>query len=262
MFQDLKKKYKVDYKSILPNLDDYVLFFNKDKILLNSNNNFYQYKDFPNYSYYYGFNVNDKNYFICLESIKCETPLNQFRDFKDERAFIISTGFHIYNWIMNNKFCGKCGKPTYFSNELRALKCDCGNEIFPTIAPAVIAGLLNKNHDKIMLTKYLNGTNYALVAGYNEIGETLEDTVRREVLEEVGLRVCNIKYYKSQPWGKTASCLSGFYADVYEDGPIKVEEDELKFANWFSPEEIDIDDDHISLTREMIEKFKKEKIDL
>jgi NAD+ diphosphatase len=103
-----------------------------------------------------------------------------------------------------------------------------------------------------MLTKYLNGTNYALVAGYNEIGETLEDTVKREVLEEVGLRVCNIKYYKSQPWGKTESCLSGFYADVYEDGPIKVEEDELKFANWFSPEEIDIDDDHISLTREMI----------
>ena len=262
MLQDFKKKYNIDYKNILPSEDDYVLFYNKDKILLKENNEFYQFKDYPNYSYVYAFNVDDNNYFICLENVKCETPLNIFRELKDNRAYIISTGYHLYKWINNNRFCGRCGKPTYFSNELRAIKCDCGNEIFPTTAPAVVVGLINKDHTKIMLTKYLNGVNYALVAGYNEIGETLEETVKREVFEEVGLRVNNIKYYKSQPWGKTSSCLSGYFADVFEDEPIKVEENELKFANWFKQEEIDIDDDNISLTREMIEKFKKEKINL
>lgn len=165
---------------------------------------------------------------------------------------------------MNNIYCGRCGGEFVHSDTIRSLKCSCGNEIFPTIAPAVIIGLLNKDHTKIMLTKYINGKNYALVAGYNEIGETLEDTVRREVKEEVGLNVKNIKYYKSQPWGLSGSVLSGFWADIDDlDDTPTLELDELKFGNWFSKEEIDIENDHISLTREMIEYFRNgNKIDI
>jgi NAD+ diphosphatase len=116
-----------------------------------------------------------------------------------------------------------------------------------------------------MLTKYRIGyNNYALVAGYNEIGETLEDTVRREVMEEVGLSVKNVRYYKSQPWGLSGSVLSGFWADIsdLDDNP-KVDLEELKLAKWASRDEIEILDDGVSLTREMINYFKSgKKIDL
>ena len=108
-----------------------------------------------------------------------------------------------------------------------------------------------------MLTKYVKGTNYALVAGYNEIGETLEDTVKREVKEEVGLNVKNVKYYKSQPWGLSGSILAGFWADIDDlDDEPKLDTSELKFGKWFLPSEIDISNDGVSLTREMIEYFK------
>ncbi len=267
MIQEIDNhKYNLYYKNIKPNLDDFVLCYKKGVVLLNKDKSLIQYKDVSNKKVRFAFMVDDKPYFILLESIdKYEFPINIFREYEPKyHAYAIITGYHLYNFYMNNIYCGKCGNTFVHSNNLRSLKCSCGNEIFPTIAPAVIIGLLNKEHSKIMLTKYINGKNYALVAGYNEIGETLEDTVRREVKEEVGLTVNNIKYYKSQPWGLSGSILSGFWADISDENDTPVlEEDELKFGKWFLKDEIDIDNDGISLTREMIEYFKNGgKIDL
>ena len=93
--------------------------------------------------------------------------------------------------------------------------------------PAVIVGICN--NDKILVTKYRTGfAHYALVAGFTEIGETLEETVQREVLEETGLRVKNIRYYKSQPWGIVDDILAGFYCDVDGETDIHMDESELK----------------------------------
>lgn len=79
---------------------------------------------------------------------------------------------------------------------------------------------------------------YALIAGFVEIGETFEDTVRREVMEEVGLKVKNIRYYKSQPWAFSDSEMIGFFAELDGDDRIVLQEDELSEAGWFTREDI------------------------
>lgn len=100
-------------------------------------------------------------------------------------------------------------------------------------------------------------TNYALIAGFNEIGESAEQTVAREVMEEVGLKVKNIRYYKSQPWAFSGSLLLGFFCDLDGSDRITLDRNELAEAGWFKRDEIALTDDHLSLTREMIMQFKK-----
>ena len=121
--------------------------------------------------------------------------------------------------------------------------------------PAVIVGICND--DKILVTEYRTGfAHYALVAGFTEIGETLEETVQREVLEETGLRVKNIRYYKSQPWGIVDDILAGFYCDVDGETDIHMDESELKLAEWKTREELELQPDDFSLTNEMMLMFK------
>ncbi|MBR6488608.1 MAG: NUDIX domain-containing protein, partial [Clostridiales bacterium] len=99
--------------------------------------------------------------------------------------------------------------------------------------------------------------HFALVAGFTEIGETLEETVAREVMEETGLKVKNISYYKSQPWGIVCDLLVGFFCDVDGDDTIKMDESELKIAEWRTREEVELQPDQFSLTNEMMTLFKK-----
>ena len=116
-----------------------------------------------------------------------------------------------------------------------------------------------RNGEKLLLSKYAgrNHTRYALIAGFAEIGETLEETVKREVMEEVGLKVKNIRYYKSQPWALSGSLLSGFYCDLDGNDQITLDETELAMAEWFERKDIPYEDYDVSLTREMMLQFKK-----
>ena len=127
------------------------------------------------------------------------------------------------------------------------------------INPAVIVGI--RNNDRILITKYRRGYGHsALVAGFTEIGETFEDTVRREVMEEAGIKVKNIIYYKSQPWGIAQDILAGFYCEVDGDDIIKMDNRELKFASWVNREDIELQPTDYSLTNEMMRMFKEGKI--
>ena len=140
------------------------------------------------------------------------------------------------------------------------MRCaSCGNTIYPRISPAAIIAVTDG--DRLVLSKYAGRayTRYALIAGFTEIGETAEQTVAREVMEEVGLKVKNIRYYKSQPWAFSGSLLLGFFAELDgEDESITLDTDELSEAGWFTKDEIELEDDNLSLTREMILKFKRE----
>lgn len=172
-------------------------------------------------------------------------------------AFAGFTGLHLDHWYKNHQYCGKCGERTVPDAKERMLRCpNCNNMEFPVISPAVIIAVTDKN--RILLSKYAGRTykRYALLAGYTEIGETVEETVRREVMEEVGLRVKNIRYYKSQPWGLSGTLLMGFYCEL--DGPdeIRLDEEELALAEWFEREEIPVEPMHDTLTNEMIMQFK------
>ena len=131
----------------------------------------------------------------------------------------------------------------------------CGNHIYPKICPAIIVGVIDG--ERILLTKYAgrNNPNYALVAGFTEIGETAEETVMREVMEEVGLKVKNLRYYRSQPWSFSGTLLFGFFCDVDGEDTLTVDHEELSIAQWFERDQIIGQDNNSSLTNEMMMVF-------
>ena len=182
------------------------------------------------------------------------------RDAPSKLCYAILTGWHLNVWYQNNRFCGRCGGETVHDDRERALRCPaCGNLIFPRINPAVIAAVCSG--DRLLLSRYAgrSHTSFALLAGYAEIGETVEQTVAREVYEEVGLRVKNLRYYKSQPWGVDGNILLGFFCDLDGDDTISIDENELSHAGWYDRRSLPVQDDGFSLTREMNRVFGEGK---
>ena len=213
----------------------------------------------------YIFRMQERNYFLwtadapaAAEGFAYE-PVRQLRQLKSkEICFAVMTAWHLYNWYRANRFCGCCGAPTEHDSKERMLRCvKCGNMIFPRINPAVIVAVTDG--DRLLLSKYAGRayTHYALLAGYTEIGETIEQTVHREVMEEVGLRVKNLRYYKSQPWGVDGNILMGFFCDVDGSKAIRIDKNELSMAQWYPRDALPAKDDGISLTREMIRVFEE-----
>ena len=173
-----------------------------------------------------------------------------------ELMYACYTAVHLAGWYASNRFCGACGGIMSHHESLRALRCSqCGNTVFPRLNPAVIVCVCDPEQNKIVLTRYAAGRYApidALVAGFVEIGETMEDCVRREVREEIGLEVKNIRYYKSQPWGVAGDILSGYWCDVDGDPTIRRDESELGSAVWVGPDQIPGQPDDLSLTNEMM----------
>ena len=189
------------------------------------------------------------------------TPVRTLRQvISREICFAVMTGWHLFSWYRSNRFCGRCGSRTLHDGQLRALRCpECGQMIFPRINPAVIVAVTNG--DDLLLSKYAGRayTRYALIAGFTEIGETAEETVAREVMEEVGLHVKNIRYYKSQPWGVDGNLLLGYYCDLDGSRNIHIDENELSMAEWYPRNDLPAKDDGFSLTMEMIRIFEEGK---
>ena len=171
--------------------------------------------------------------------------------------FAAYTAYHLWHWYETSRYCGACGGRTVFDQKERAKVCpSCGNRIYPRINPAVIVGV--RNGDRLLITRYREGFRHnALIAGFCEIGETVEETAAREVMEEVGLKVKNIRYYKSQPWGIAADLLIGFYCDVDGDDTIHRDDNELKYAEWVKREDIVLQPSDYSLTNEMMKMFRE-----
>lgn len=210
------------------------------------------------------FTIDDLNYYLVEEEGLDEVPgwiyvsNSRFRSEKKYwRSFAGVIGWQLNRWYANHKFCSRCGEPMKPSEKERMLYCEeCGMTVYPTISPCVIVAV--HDGDRLLMTKYANREyrNYALIAGFSEIGESLEQTVHREVMEEVGLRVKNIRYYKSQPWPFTDTLLAGFFAELDGDDAIKLDEDELAIGVWMHREEIPEPENNISLTGEMMEVFR------
>ena len=221
----------------------------------------------PGLSVTYLFSIDNKKYFLITADIAPVPNLVNYSFFTPRQLrdmplasnidlFAVFSAYHLWKWYDANKFCGHCGHELEKDTVERALFCSgCHSKIYPRINPAVIIGIINE--DKILITKYRKGyAHSALVAGFTEFGETLEQTVEREVMEEVGLKVKNIRYYKSQPWALAQDLLAGFYCDVDGDDTIKMDENELKYAEWVSREDIELQPNDYSLTNEMMKLFK------
>ena len=139
----------------------------------------------------------------------------------------------------------------------RMLRCpDCGNMIYPKIAPAVIVAVLDG--ERILMTKYAGRAykKYALIAGFLEAGESVEEAVQREVMEEVGIEVKDIEYFGSQSWPFPNSLMIGCICK-YKSGEIKVDENEITKAKWFKKEEIEQPPSNVSIFSRLLKNFKE-----
>ena len=175
-------------------------------------------------------------------------------------AMIGISGYQLWSWYRSRMFCGECGRLMRHDEKERMMRCDhCGRMEYPKICPAVIVAVTDR--DSIVLTRYAGRQyqKYALIAGFCEIGETLEETVRREVMEETGLRVKNLRYYKSQPWSFTDTLLCGFFCELDGSPKITHDADELAEARWVERGAVPPDEEGISLTGEMMRVFREGK---
>lgn len=184
--------------------------------------------------------------------------INTFRSLPFDTAALITTSWHLWSWYQNHRFCGRCGKPLEPDPNERALICpDCGHIVFPVISPAVITAITCG--ERILLARNANSpfANYALVAGYVEVGETLEHAVYREALEEVGVHVKNLRYLGDQPWGISGSHMFAFHAEADDQEPIVIQKTELSDARWFDRKELEPRGHAVSIANELIERFRK-----
>jgi NAD+ diphosphatase len=168
---------------------------------------------------------------------------------------VAGRAFQIVEWYLNHAFCGRCGSQTELAVGERARGCpSCGATYFPRINPAVIMLVEWEGRMLLARNKLFRGPWYSCLAGFVEPGESLEEAVAREVLEEVGIEVEGITYAASQPWPFPSQLMIGFYAR-YRSGEIKVQDSEILDAGWFSPQELPQLPGRFSLARHLIDGF-------
>ena len=179
-------------------------------------------------------------------------------------AFAGATACHLADWYDQNRLCGRCGAVMKHSGTERMVYCPkCGQQVYPRINPVVIVGVIDG--EKLLLTKYARGMyhEHALVAGFVEAGETLDQAVEREVFEETGIHVKNIRYFDSQPWPLSGSLIAGMFCELDGSAQTTLRDGELSVAEWVNRDDIEIDEeDHISITSEMMQAFKRGEIDI
>ena len=279
MIQDIAPHtYHNEYKPSAPDKDSFILAYEKGSILLprqerDADITFPRFRELEEKiadlynNFIYLFSIDDQRFYLIPELDTSLLPDYEFQDVRILRtarpqhlAFAGVTGHQLFQWYSKRRYCGCCGKPMVHSQKERMMECpSCGNQEYPVLCPAVIVGITNG--DKIILSKYEGRRfkRYALIAGFAEIGETIEETVHREVMEEVGLKVKNLRYYKSQPWSFSGTLLFGFFCDVDGDDTLTVDHEELSMAQWVERDKIPDQGYNISLTKEMMMLFRDGK---
>ncbi len=160
----------------------------------------------------------------------------------------------ILYWDANTQFCGKCGGRMKLHTDISKVCQKCGREIWPQLSTAIIV-LIHKGDDVLLVhANNFKGHYYGLVAGFVETGETLEQAVSREVMEETGLKIKNIRYFSSQPWPYPCGLMVGFNAE-YESGEIKLQRSELGAGGWFNKNALPEIPEKLSIARKLIDNW-------
>ena len=160
----------------------------------------------------------------------------------------------ILYWDKNTQFCGVCGAPMKLHTDISKRCTNCGKEVWPQLATAIIV-LIHRGDDVLLVhARNFKGDFYGLVAGFVETGETLEEAVRREVMEETGLTITNLRYFGSQPWPYPCGLMVGFYAD-YAGGEIELQQSELAYGGWFNRHNLPTIPEKLSLARMLIDHW-------
>ncbi len=249
-----------------PEADDFVLHYEGNQILLirrGDQAELPRFSDMGGEGLEYLFKIDDTAFFLSDRGAEGADfyyeAMNTLRDFpKSVMAFGGITGWHLQKWEASHRYCGRCAAPLVKSDRERALCCPvCGLTEYPKISPAVIVAV--SDGDKLLMIKSPGpATNrFHLVAGFVEIGETFEEAAAREVLEETGVRVKNVRYYKSQPWAFSETIMIGFTAELDGSPAFCIQESEIAEARWVRREEIELSSSRASIGSELIENFQK-----
>lgn len=182
-------------------------------------------------------------------------PLRQsFYKLTNAHYLMAGKCYELLYWDSNTKYCGVCGSPMKMHSEISKRCTQCGKEIWPQLATAVI--VLIHRGDEVLLVRARNfrGDFYGLVAGFVETGETLEEAVEREVHEETGLQITNIRYFASQPWPYPSGLMVGFHAD-YVSGEIHLQHSELSSGGWFTKDNLPHIPEKLSIARRLLDSW-------
>lgn len=255
-------------------LDDsaFSFIFNGENILVRHNKAHWEipcFKDIKNLE----LQMSQQQYLGRYEAIQCLTavvaddkPLPEGLSFEPIRVvyenidhpdfFLLATrAKQILFWDKNTTFCGQCGGKTMLSDREPAKECTvCGALFYPHVSPAIMVLITRGNEILLARSPHFIQKRYSVIAGFVEPGETVEYAVQREVLEEVGLHVKNIRYVKSQPWPFPSNLMLGFVAE-YESGEIKIDGVEIEDAHWYSIDNLPELPRKVSLARWLIDGF-------
>lgn len=272
MFQDIYPHSFDNTFSTVAAIDaeSFVFFFRQNELLLKHTDRgleFPRKKDLSEVSsdFVFLFTLNNTPCYLVWDCKFLEKSNFSFHEIKFRNPFqqreidwASGVALQLKNWYKQNKFCGKCGAATVRKKDERAVLCpSCENTLYPSISPAIIVAILC--NDKILLARGARFPEgfFSLVAGYVDVGESLEEAVAREVREEVGLEIKNIKYVCSEPWPFSGSMMIGFVAEAIENQTIKIDNKEIVEANWFGHNNLPNHPPTRSISGEIIEKFKK-----
>ena len=277
MIQDIAPhKYYVDYQPSVPNDTDLVLIYGHHTILCNFEDPEICYPSIAEIAAVFP-EIKEKAKFLFrideTDYYELRSPqLPEFGIWKYENTLILRsavpgwlgfagiTGYQIHTWYTDHTYCGRCGTKMHAPGNERAMQCpSCGALSYPVICPSVIVAITDG--DRLLLTKYANrpgATRTALVAGFTEFAESFEQTVHREVMEEVGLKVKDLRYYRCQPWGISGNIMMGYWCRLDgDDDAIHLDNFELADGAWVSRKELQetFVNNGIALTAEMIAEF-------
>lgn len=163
----------------------------------------------------------------------------------------------ILYWDHNTQYCGVCGSPMKMHTDISKRCPNCGKEVWPELATAIIV-LIHKGNEVLLVhARNFKGDFYGLVAGFVETGETLEEAVHREVMEETGLTITNLKYFGSQPWPYPCGLMVGYNAD-YVSGDIHLQRSELSKCDWFTRDNLPTIPEKLSIARKLLDNWLDE----
>lgn len=256
--KSIYEDYEIDFSDSYESDDAYYFIFNnqrelyltEDKTLPENFDNFD-----ADFKLYIG-KFRDKDTFVVnVKDNETFLNLKEVYDLNKDIYLMAAKAVLVRDWYISHQFCGRCATNTILDEKDMMLKCpSCGQVHYPRIAPAIIVAI--RNGDKLLMAKhsYHDNIRYALIAGFVEPGESIEEAVHREVMEETGIKIRNLKYQKSQSWPFPNSLMLGFSAE-YDSGEIKVDGDEILKAKWFKKDEIVRYESDISISDWLVQSF-------